>query len=45
MKVLLENIKEIENEVILITIRLTSGQVITLESKLYKDGDMKDFDY
>lgn len=43
MKVLLENIKEIENEVILITIRLTSGQVITLESKLYKDGDMRDF--
>lgn len=43
MKVLLENIKEIENEVILITIRLTSGQAITLESKLYKDGDMKDF--
>jgi len=43
MKVLLENIKEIENEDILITIRLTSGQVITLESKLYKDGDMRDF--
>ncbi|NHJ19524.1 MAG: hypothetical protein EAX91_01180 [Candidatus Lokiarchaeota archaeon] len=43
MKVLLENTKEIENEVILITIRLTSGQVITLESELYKDGDMKDF--
>lgn len=43
MKVLLENIKEIENEVILITIRLTSGQVITLKSELYKDGDMKDF--
>ena len=43
MKVLLENIKEIENEVILIKIRLTRGQAITLESKLYKDGDMKDF--
>ncbi|MFX1525484.1 MAG: hypothetical protein ACFFCC_18400 [Promethearchaeota archaeon] len=43
MKVLLENIKEIENEVILITIRLPSGQVITLESKLYKDGDMGEF--
>ena len=43
MKVLLENIKEIENEDILITIRLNSGQAITVDSKLYKDGDMKEF--
>ena len=43
MNVLLENIKEIENEDILITIQLKSGQAITLESKLYKDGDIKEF--
>ncbi len=43
MKVLLENIEELQDEIILITIRLNSGRSITLESKLYKDGDMKDF--
>ncbi len=43
MKILLENIKEIQDEIILITIRLNSGLSITLDSKLYKDGDMKDF--
>ena len=43
MKVLLENIKEIQDEIILITNRLNSGRSVTLESKLNKDGDMKDF--
>ncbi|KKM65361.1 hypothetical protein LCGC14_1492050 [marine sediment metagenome] len=43
MKVLLENVKKIQDEIILITIRLSSGLSITLDSKLYKDGDMKDF--
>ena len=43
MKILLENIKEIQDEIILITVRLNSGLSITLNSKLYKDGDMKDF--
>ena len=43
MKVLVENIKEIQDEIILITMRLNSGLTITLDSKLYKDGDIKDF--
>ena len=43
MKVLVENVKEIEDEIILITMRLNSGLSITLDSKLYKDGDIKDF--
>ena len=38
MKVLVENIKEIQDEIILITMRLNSGLSITLDSKLYKDG-------
>ncbi len=36
MKVLVENVKEIEDEIILITMRLNSGLSITIDSKLYK---------
>jgi len=43
MKVLVENVKEIQDEIILITMRLNSGLSITLDSNLYKDGDIKDF--
>ena len=43
MKVLVENVKENQDETILITISLGSGVSITLDSTLYKDGDIKDF--
>ena len=43
MKVLVEDVKEIQDERLLITIRLKSGRSLTFDSKLYEDGDMMAF--
>ena len=43
MKALVESVRQIQFERLIITIRLTSGLEIDLYSELYKDGDIQEF--